>query len=211
MAQIFDPRILRIWIEILKYTLIPVEQRIYFCSFLRIWRIKWRSRCILIGKILMNFSLKDDWMVCQRLKTDEYHLYYIDCMKTGLKDCSRFPNWQLSIYKGWDAVSRVVLQKFWLNAPINWYFPQTLTRIKIIHGLFRSGKLTLTLNCSFFEKSNSIVSCSIPKIRRNISQDLAGGETWMDFQTHADFLDLYRPETPIWNKCQISARLESIG
>ena len=58
--------------------------------------------------------------------------------------------------------------------------PKTLKRIKINHGvygLFRSQEFSLTLNCSFLEKSNSIVSCSIPNIRRNISQDLAGGET----------------------------------
>ena len=64
-VQVFDPRILLISIEMLKYTLIPVEQKIYFCSFLWIWRIKWRSRCILIGKILLKFSFAVDWLRLQ--------------------------------------------------------------------------------------------------------------------------------------------------
>ena len=66
--------------------------------------------------------------------------------------------------------------------------------VKITHRLFRSEKLSLTLNCSFFAKSNSIVSCSIPKIRRNISQDLAGGETEVEFQTHVDFDGRNKPQ-----------------
>ena len=74
MAKVFNSRIWHIWIEMLKYTLIPVEQKIYFCSFLWIWRIKWRSRCILIGKILLRFSFAVDWCVCNQ-KPIAYYLY----------------------------------------------------------------------------------------------------------------------------------------
>ena len=55
------------WIEMLNYTLIPVEQRIYFCSFLWIWRIKWRPRRILISKILIKafiYSLICSCILC---------------------------------------------------------------------------------------------------------------------------------------------------
>ena len=144
--------------------------------------------CILISKILIKvfiYSLID-------VPAIKNQLHIIN--ENGPEGLLEIPRLTIFHRQAWGRSEQGCTSKILAKCSYQLMPVSNLMWVKITHRLFRSEKLSLTLNCSFFAKSNSIVSCSIPKIRRNISQDLAGGETSVDFQTHADFVGLNQPE-----------------
>ena len=118
-----------------------------------------------------SFHLQFDWCACNK----KNHLHIIN--ENGPEGLLEIPRLTIFHLQAWGRSEQGCTSKILAKCSYQLMPVSSWKWVKITHRLFRSEKLSLTLNCSFFAKSNSIVSCSIPKIRRNISQDLAGGET----------------------------------